>query len=195
MVGRCAGAESRSVVVERLREDLPRLLVLEKVWVRVQVVALIKLAPEPADIANLDQHLPGQFALDGEVYVVIARIEQAWVIEKRQQFAERLVGNHRRFRRRVDRHRDVAVNACTERLAVTVLRPQFGERLREADAEHRNHHRRNRVGAIIGQRIAAANHRLALAEEFAEPAGFERRLPGGGNARRKVFAIDTPSRD
>src|SRR5262249_49964247 len=103
-------------VVKSLREQLARLLVLEEVRIRVQVVALIEFASEPADITDFEEHPPRQLSLNREVDVVISRIEKLWVVQKRQQLAKSWRRDDRRSRRGVLRHRNIPVDSRPERL-------------------------------------------------------------------------------
>ena len=159
--------------VKCLRERLARFLVFEEEGVRVEIVALIELAAEPSDVSDLDQHLPRQLALNRKVDSVIARIEQLRIVEERQQLAEWLIGNDRRLDGRVDRHRNVAVDSRAEGLTRLIRWAQNRQRLSEPDAEHRHDYGCNRVGAVVGQRVAASNDGLAIAESLAKPSFLE----------------------
>src|SRR5262249_9134554 len=110
-------AQSGSYVVEGLREQLARLFVLEEKRVRVQVVALIELAPEAAYVADFEEHLPRQLALNREVDLVISRIEELGVVQEREQLGKPVPGYDRRRGRRVLRHRNVSVDSRPERLS------------------------------------------------------------------------------
>src|SRR5689334_11548966 len=143
MVRRGSAAQLRRNVIESLRKDLTRLLVLEEEGIRIEVVALVQLASEPTHVTDFKKHLARQFALNRKVDVVVARVKELRVVKERQQLAKGLVRYDRRCRCHVDRHRNVPVDSNAEWQTSPILWTEDRKRLRKADSEHRYDDRRN----------------------------------------------------
>lgn len=192
-------AQLRRHRVEGLRKGLPRPLVLEKVRRRVEVDALEKIASEASHVANLDEKIARQLALDGEINRVIARIADLRINREREQFAKcrgdanPLGRRDRRADREVCRHGYRPVYSGAQRLGAERRDVDSGchaERLREADSEHRQHDALHGIQPVVNQRVAAAHDRLSAAKHPTQQSTLEAGLPGRRKARRETPAVD-----
>ena len=80
--------------VKRLSKSLTAHVVLEEVWCRIEVETSRQIACQAADIADFQDVLPRQFALDGEVNHVTATDFEVRVVLEAQQFAVDKIWNY-----------------------------------------------------------------------------------------------------
>ena len=192
-------AQLRGDRVVRLGEGLLRAIVDVEVRNRAEDVGLWQLAGQPHHPAGLHHHPRGELALIAEVEAVRpAGLDLRVGVRRHDERA----WHDRRGDRRMPRRRDRTIDAdavgrarfgptreaSTARCAVHVAaRRQHREVLPVAHAEREDV--LDAVGAIEHEPIAAAQHRLVLPEDRAEPAVLAWRIPGSGETRSEIRPV------
>src|SRR5262249_14318649 len=157
---------------------------------RIHVAIHIQVARVATDVTDFEDQPPWQLALNCEVNYVVTRDFEERVNRERERLAIGLVRHDGRSNcLRRGRQWDRAVNPNAIRLSDRMLRRGYVDSLGETYAERRDNDRLHRIGAIVDQRVAAANYGLALSEESAEQAALERRIPRHRKTRREVLVV------
>ena len=160
-----------------------------------------------ADERRIHNESALDFALNAYVDVVAAPNLVVGIVLERERLAERRRGNHRRGRRAEWRQGNspihtnpergsAGIGASKRRVAALPGRARGGavrqldiDGLAESDAEHRDEHRLNDVGAVIDHGETASKHRLPVAHNVSqEPVSAG--IPGKRNARSEIAIID-----
>ncbi|GBC78181.1 hypothetical protein HRbin08_01667 [bacterium HR08] len=155
----------------------------------VEVDRLREVPPQAPDVPDLQERIPGQFPLDGEVDAVHHSWTQRRIGLEGEELAERCRGDQRWRHALGDGQRSGAINADSERLSACVLRSLHGDRLAEARRQHGDRDQLHEIEPVECERVSAAEDGLSGSEHSPQETALEARMPGQGDTRADVVPV------